>query len=270
MRVAEDAEEFLAVFLDHRGVGVGRIVQHIHGRIGHGGHQAGDFRIQQGVPAEAQVDDFAVQGAGNHAGMGHARTARAAPLQDAGAVHHDRALRAWRRSERLLQGGPFIDPDFEGIDPVIQRQVQHVLPPLRGHVLDQAVGARLLLRGPSDAGGTPDAVHEDVQVQPPDARRIHVRQPAPVGRCPPRMDGRGVGPEADVQACALGAEVPDGAAGNALEGGRKPLVAGFRRIGRLSVHGEGRCVREHLGGQVQRQEGGGEEGQDLFHSRGPA
>jgi hypothetical protein len=84
------------------------------------------------------------------------------------------------------------------------------------------------------------------------------------------MDGRGIGPEADVQACALGAEVPDGIAGNALEVGRKPLEAGFRRVRNLSVHGKGRSIRKHLGGKIQAQAGGEEECQDLFHSRGPA
>ena len=270
MRVAEDAEEFLAVLLDQRSIRVGRIVQHEDGRIGHGGHQAGDFQVQQGVPAETQVVHLAVQGPGNHVRMGHARTAGAAPLQDAGAVHHHRTFRAGSRGDRLRQRSPLVDPDFKGVHAVIQREVQHVLPPLRGHVPDQAVGARLLLRGPADAGMFPCAIDQDVQVQAPDARRIHVRHPVPVGRCPPRMDGRGVGPEADVQARALGTEIPDGVAGHALEGGRKPLVAGFRRVGNLSVHGEGRGIGEHLGGQVQAQAGGHEEGQELFHSRGPA
>ena len=61
--VTHDAEELLPLFPDEVIVGVRDVVENKDCRVLDGGHQFGYFQVEQGVAAEAQVDNLAVEAA---------------------------------------------------------------------------------------------------------------------------------------------------------------------------------------------------------------
>lgn len=126
---------------------VGQGVAHHLGAVGHGidevevgvrnrGHGAGHARVHLALAGDADVDDLAVEFAGDDVGGGHAGARGTAALEDGGAVGDDLPVRldevdASRRDDRA---GVNLDKEF--VDAVIEGEVDHVLVHLAVEVLD--------------------------------------------------------------------------------------------------------------------------------------
>ena len=276
MGVAEDAEEGFPLLFDELRRTVRGLIQHEHARIRRGGHPAGDFRIEEGIAAEAEIDDLPIQAAGQDVRVSHPGTAGAAALKDAGPVHDDRTRPFRALQGRLLDDSPLRNTDFQVRNPVIQRQIDHELPHLRRHVLDdKRIGRRLLAR-PAAAGELPlSLVIEDVQVHAAVARRGHVVHIVLAQRGPAQADGGRVAAETDIEAGTVAAEPPDRLPGDAFQRGGQPLIA--RRCFRKDLSAEGQFRRidimvafrpggGFLGRSAPSEEQGGQKGQHSFHS----
>ena len=112
-------------------------------------HEMGDFIVQEGIAAEAQIDDGAVETAGKDVGIGHAGTGGAAALQDTGAVHDDGSIVTGAVQHGLIQRVAFRDAQFQRFHFVIQGKVQQVFPHLGCHAAHQfalMIGADVHLR----------------------------------------------------------------------------------------------------------------------------
>ena len=73
------------------------VVEHVQRRILDVRQHGGDFGLAAAVAGEAEIDDFAVQHAGEDVGGAHARTRRASALRDGRAVHDGGAVVHERR-----------------------------------------------------------------------------------------------------------------------------------------------------------------------------
>ena len=237
MGLPHNPEESLPLFPDGFRGGVRHIIQNNDGRILHPGNELCHFQIQLGIATETQVNHFPVHGAGEDGRMRHAGTGGAAALQDAGAVHHDGPVGLGgigkRRQHRIALGYA----DFQEIQAVVQRKIEHVFTHQGIHVRHQfALMVFLVGAVPVEAAAykTPLAVKEGIQVQAAAAGVGHVgHMVASVG--PAGVHGRGIRAETHIQAGRIQAQPPKGSTANLLIVGRETLVSARRCLNGLAI-----------------------------------
>ena len=208
--VTQNAVELFSAGLNLVRHSVGNVIQHKYGGVLDAGHKFCNLQIQEGVAAEAQIDDGAVKAAGQDIGVGHTRTGGTATLQDAGTVHNDGTVGVGAVQDGLLNGVAFRNAQFQGLDFVVQGQVEHILALHRLHVGHQlALALRFAGLPPLETGTYrfPLPVQIGVEVQAARTAVCHVGHViARVG--PLGVDLRGVGAEPDVETGGVGAQIP--------------------------------------------------------------
>jgi hypothetical protein len=195
---AEDAAEGFEAFEDLVAGDVGHEVEEEEGGVGVG-HEGGDVVIEEGVAAESEVYYFALEGAGEDVGVGHARAGGAAALEDAGAVGDNGTGAAGEVDGGREEGGGGVEADVEGAEAVVEGEVDH---PFAGgglHAGDEGgFGEAGGGAGGSDVG--PCLVFKAIEVEAFDAGGGHVGEDGVAEGFPTDVDPAGVGAEAEGEA----------------------------------------------------------------------
>ena len=242
MRFAKNPHKSLATLQNHLRLAIRHIVQHEHGRILHPRHQLCHFRIENGIPTEAEIHHLAVQPASEDIGKRHPRARNAAALQNRCTVHHyGRSTLDNRLGNELI---PRLCSYLQFRNSIIQREIHPELLVPGRHLLHYAARGFMIVQGRTCAPNeTPAVVPTGVQVHTPGAHRTHVRHSQALDGFPTDMHRRGIRAELHIEAGSVAAQIPHTIAHQRIDIGRK---TGEWRVGVL----DSLAVNMHLRGIV--------------------
>lgn len=236
--LAENVDEVVGQGVAHHLGAVGYGVDEVEVGVGNRGHGAGHALIHLALAGDADVDDLAVEFAGDDVGGGHAGARGAATLEDRGAVGDDLPIRLDEVDASRCDDRAGVNLDKEFVDAVVEGEVDHVLVHLAVEVLDigrldlaglVAVGV-LLHVGTVGVDMAPYGVTlEGIEVGTLESGVGHVDEVSVPEKFVFHADALGVGGEADGNARGALRALPEVGADGILE------VGGNARVGAKGV-----------------------------------
>ena len=237
--------------VEEKGVGVGF------------GEQPCEFGLEFAVAAVPQIDELDACHAAHARRIGHARTAGRGSVGDARPEDDDAVFVG--RCERC-DNGVVVHADFQRQEFAPRRQVEHALPGLPVHVLDDGAGVPVFQSGACCAGHRPDPVPADVEVHAALHDRGHVPAVAARGRGPAGLDGAAVGGEEHGHAGRIAAIAADGGVVEMVTGRIDPVVGVSLHRAGAADEGQRRGIDVFAGcGGVQAKHSGGDQCEVFYH-----